>query len=119
MDGLIRDGQVKIGWQGETPLVKLIGSNHCGTLTENRFHYDVTLYGFKLNERGFLTDNKHIAEWFDKLHETDWSCELIAKHAARDFVNLEPNVTRAQVKIWGIRDQAYAEAEACREECPV
>jgi hypothetical protein len=104
-------GSTTLYWIGETPLVRLLGSDHCGILPANRFKYEVWLSGEKLNDRGFLTDNAVIGAWFDNLKETSWSCELICREAAMAFLAAESSVKAAKVRVWGIRDQAYAEIE--------
>ena len=104
-------------WVGETPLVKLTGKYHCGTLPANRFKYEVTLVGHKLDSvTGFLADNAIIGQWFDNLHETDESCERIVQRAARDFLASDANITSVIVRLWGVAGQAYAEVTADRSD---
>jgi hypothetical protein len=101
---------------GETPLVQLSGNKHCGLLKQNRFKFEVWITGQTLDSNGFLADNAIIGQWFDRLTETAESCELICQRAANDFLKSDITVEKVKVRIWGIRDQAFAEVEATRND---
>lgn len=101
----------RVFWKGITPNIKLTGEHHCGLLKENRFQYEVTLIGNKLDEVGFLANNKIIGDYFDSIHETALSCELFAEEAAKTFLKADADCFKAIVRVWGIADTAYAEVE--------
>jgi hypothetical protein len=94
--------------------VYVVGENHCGPNHESpkSFNYEVEVrYPLDaLDERGFLLDNLSFQEYFEALHQTSYSCELLATHAACTFWDMaEGRCEQVRVCIWGIREVAKVE----------
>jgi hypothetical protein len=112
MSKLIMSGQYEQYATGEFT-APVAGLEHCGpdNVSPKKFAYEVLIKYErpKLDRRGMLVDNLAFEKYFTALGTITDSCELIARKAAIDFMNMAlalcPNCS-VTVSVWGIPGRA-------------
>jgi hypothetical protein len=87
----------------------------CGIEGKRRFRFEVWYRGYAphLDERGFTVDNADLYRYFrDKAAKDSFdSCELICLRALDYFRTAWEGSTYLRVRVWGLEDVTYVEAE--------
>lgn len=98
--------------------VEVGGQYHCGPdhISPKQLVFEVRIEypDNALDSHGFLVDNLEFHNYFNNLHYTEDSCELVAKKAADYFCGKAPNAIRVHVDISvpGLADIEYEEKPA-------
>ncbi len=103
--------------------VEVGGDWHCGPdhTSPKLLTYDIVIeyHGADLDKHGFLIDNTEFKKYFDSIHYTESSCELMCKAAADHFCEIANHrlhtggLARVDVDICvpGLADVCYEEVE--------
>lgn len=91
--------------------IEVIGDRHCGPNHDSpkvfAYEVEVSYPDEALDGNGFLLDNLHFENYFKGLGETELSCELLARMAAREIhAATEERAISTQVGIWAIPGKA-------------
>lgn len=87
----------------------------CGVEGKKRFRFEVWYRGYAphLDDRGFTVDNADLFRYFrdHAAHQEFVSCELICLKALQYFRTTWEGGVYVRVRVWGLEDVTYVEAE--------
>ena len=87
----------------------------CGIEGKKRFRFEAWFRATaaELDRRGFAVDNADLFRYFrDRASQDSFdSCELLCLRAMEFYRTTYPGATQIRVRIWGLEDVTYVEAE--------
>lgn len=69
--------------------IKTRGDNHCGIFDDQHVKYDVKVVcTARLDDRGFLFEQRNVDAFFQGIKGTSLSCELLTKKCTKRLINM-------------------------------